>query len=165
MVFPLHTLLHLYIPLYVCVLSCSRMSNSFVTPRTAGSSMHGISQARILECVAISSSRGIFPIQGSKPGRLCCRWILYHWATWEAQDRGHVCVQVCAKSLQSCLILCDAIDPTRLLVHGILQARTWNGLPCPPQDWTCVSYVSCISRWVLYHYCHLGSLDRGHFRH
>ena len=57
MFFPLHTLLHLYIPLYVCVLSCSRMSNSFVTPRTAGSSMHGISQARILECVAISSSR------------------------------------------------------------------------------------------------------------
>ena len=35
MFFPLYTLLHLYIPLYVCVLSCSRMSNSFVTPRTA----------------------------------------------------------------------------------------------------------------------------------
>ena len=30
-----------------------------------GSSVHGISQARILEWVAISSSRGIFSTQGS----------------------------------------------------------------------------------------------------
>ena len=26
-----------------------------------------------------------------------------------------------------------------------------------PRDWTLVSYFSCIGRWVLYHYCHLGS--------
>ena len=26
-----------------------------------------------------------------------------------------------------------------------------------PRDQTCISYVSCISRWVLYHWCHLGS--------
>ena len=26
-----------------------------------------------------------------------------------------------------------------------------------PRDQTCVSYVSCIGRWVLYHLCHLGS--------
>ena len=25
------------------------------------------------------------PDQGSNPGLLHCRWILYHWATWEAQ--------------------------------------------------------------------------------
>ena len=31
-----------------------------------GSSVHGILQARILEWVAISSSRGIFPTQGWK---------------------------------------------------------------------------------------------------
>jgi len=30
-----------------------------------GSSVHGISQARILEWIAISLSRGIFPTQGS----------------------------------------------------------------------------------------------------
>ena len=35
MFFPLYTLLRLCIPLYVCVLSCSRMSNSLVTPWTA----------------------------------------------------------------------------------------------------------------------------------
>ena len=35
-----------------------------------GSSIHGILQAGILEWVAISFSRGIFPTQGSNPGLL-----------------------------------------------------------------------------------------------
>ena len=39
--------------------------------------VHGILQARILEWVAFPFSRGIFPIQGSNPGLLHCRWILY----------------------------------------------------------------------------------------
>ena len=42
-----------------------------------GSSVHAILQARILECVAIPYSRGIFPTQGSNPGLLNCRQILY----------------------------------------------------------------------------------------
>ena len=42
------------------------------------SSVHGILCARILEWVAIPFSRGIFPIQGSNPGLLHCRHILYH---------------------------------------------------------------------------------------
>ena len=41
-----------------------------------GSSIHGILQARILEWVAISSSREIFPSQGSNLGLLHCRWML-----------------------------------------------------------------------------------------
>ena len=50
-----------------------------------GSSAHEISQAKILEWVAISFSR-----ESSGPrdwAHLCGigRWILYHWATWEAQ--------------------------------------------------------------------------------
>ena len=47
-----------------------------------GSSIHGISQDRILEWVSISFSRGY-----SWPRDWICvscngRWILYHWATW-----------------------------------------------------------------------------------
>ena len=42
-----------------------------------GSSVHSIFQARILEWVAISFSRGVFPTQGSKPGLLHSRQILY----------------------------------------------------------------------------------------
>ena len=43
----------------------------------SGSSVHGISQARILEWGAISSSRGIFLTQGLNPGLLHCRQILF----------------------------------------------------------------------------------------
>ena len=42
-----------------------------------GSSVHGISQARMLEWVAISFSRGVCPTQRSNPGLLHCRQILY----------------------------------------------------------------------------------------
>ena len=49
-----------------------------------GSSVHGTFQARILEWVAISSSRGSSPPRD--PTRISCigRQILYHWVTWEA---------------------------------------------------------------------------------
>ena len=52
-----------------------------------GSFVRGIFQARILEWVAISSSRGIFPTQGLIPRLLQllhCREILYLSATGEA---------------------------------------------------------------------------------
>ena len=47
-----------------------------------GSSVHGILQARILEWVAVPSSRGIFPIQGSNLRLLHCRWILLLLSHW-----------------------------------------------------------------------------------
>ena len=53
-----------------------------------GCSVNGISQARILEWVAISSSRKSSPPrdQAHISFNSCIgRWILYHWATWEAQ--------------------------------------------------------------------------------
>ena len=60
-----------------------------------GSSGHGISQARILEWVAISFSRGIFPTQGLKPCLLCLlhyKQILYllshRGSHWEPTNEG-----------------------------------------------------------------------------
>ena len=67
---------------------------------------------------------------------------------------------LCAKSLQSCLTLCIPMDCSLpgSSVHGILQARIleWVAVPSSrgssrPRDQTCVSYVSCIGKWVLYH--------------
>ena len=61
---------------------------------------------------------------------------------------------------------CDPMDcsPPGTSVCGILQARIleWVAMPSSrrssrPRDRTHVSLVSCISRWVLYHYCHLGN--------
>ena len=51
-----------------------------------GSSVHGISQARILEWVAMPSSRGSSTPKDPFPhllGLLHCRWILYRWVTRE----------------------------------------------------------------------------------
>ena len=52
------------------------------------SAVHGIFQARIMERVAISSSRGSSqPSDGTHVSCVSCidRWILYQCATWEAQ--------------------------------------------------------------------------------
>ena len=69
------------------ILSHSVVSNS-CNPMDCSlphSSVHGISQARILEWVAISSThQGIFLTQGSNCVSCIGRRILYHWATWEA---------------------------------------------------------------------------------
>ena len=62
----------------VCVCLVTQSYSTFCNPidcSLPGSFVHGILQARILEWVAISSSRGIFPTQGSEPRLLC----LLHW--------------------------------------------------------------------------------------
>ena len=63
------------------------MSNSCdpVDSSPLGFSVHGIFQARILEWVAISSSRGSFWPRNWIYVFCIDRWILYHWVTWEAQ--------------------------------------------------------------------------------
>ena len=50
-----------------------------------GFSVRGISQARILEPVAISFSRGPSWLRDQTPISCTGRWILYHCTTWEAQ--------------------------------------------------------------------------------
>ena len=57
--------------------SCPTLCDSMDCSHQAPLSM-GILQARILERVAMPSSWGIFPTQGSNPGFPHCRWILYH---------------------------------------------------------------------------------------
>ena len=72
---------------------------------------------------------------------------------------------VCVSSVaRSCPTLCDPMDPTRLLCPWNFPGKN-TGVGCHfhhqgifrPRDQTSASYVSCIGRWVLYHYCHLGS--------
>ena len=66
----------------LCLTLCVPMDCS-----SAGSSVHEILQARLLEWVAIAFSRGIFLTQGSNPHLLHCRQILYPWATGETHKR------------------------------------------------------------------------------
>ena len=68
----------------VCASSVTKWWLSLCDPTTVsapGSSVHGISSARILVWVAISFSRGsAWP---RDPAFISCigRWVLYHWAT------------------------------------------------------------------------------------
>ena len=52
-----------------------------------GSSVHRIFQARVLEWVVISYSKGSSWPRNWTHISCIGRWILYHWATWEAQLR------------------------------------------------------------------------------
>ena len=75
--------------------SCSVISRFWlsVTPWTVsppGSSVHAILQPRKLECVVIFSARGSFwPRDRTHVSFVSWirKWILYHWASWEAHRR------------------------------------------------------------------------------
>ena len=74
---------------------------------------------------------------------------------------------VCMLSHLSCLTLCDPMScshPQAPLSMGILQTRVLEWVVMTSsrgssqfRDPTCVSSVSYIGRWVLYHEHHLGS--------
>ena len=92
-----------------------------------GSSVDGILQARILEWVAISFSKGTFPTQGSNSGLLHCRWILY----WLGHQGSPVFTFndiafsfICCSVTQSCLTLCHPMDcsmPSFPVFHHLLE--------------------------------------------
>ena len=54
----------------------------------------GILQATILEWVAMPSSKGVFPTQGSNPGLPHCRWVLYHLSPREALGTPVDCISI-----------------------------------------------------------------------
>ena len=72
------------------------------------------------------------------------------WTTWSGCMLNHF----------SHVQLCYPMDhsPPGSSVHGILQARILEcvAMPSsrgssPPRDWTHISHISCIGRWVLHH--------------
>ena len=74
------------------------------------------------------------------------------------RSRG-VTVCTCSVAL-SCLTLCNPVDrsPPGSSVHGILLARIleWVAISYSrrfslPRGWTCLSWISCIDRQILYH--------------
>ena len=90
----------------------------------------------------------------------------FFFAIFIINKTKHTCryVWVCAQLL-SPVWLCNPIDcsPIGSSVHGISQARTleWVAISfsrrsSQPSCWTCISYVSCIGRQILYLLSHLG---------
>ena len=71
----------------VCVCLVAQLCLTFCDPVDSGSPVYESFQARILEWVAISSSRGSsWPRDRTSSSCVSCigRWILQHSATWEA---------------------------------------------------------------------------------
>ena len=90
-------ILLLKIYLYMCVWFVHKYVSSDLDCSLPGSSVHGIFQARILEWVAISFSRGSSPPKDQTlVSYISCndRVSLYNWATWESPICT-VCVCVC----------------------------------------------------------------------
>ena len=84
-----------------------------------GSSVHGTLQARILEWVAMPSSRG----SSQTRDRTCIPWAAVRVFTAEPPGKPfnyHSFMKVKVKVAWLCLTLCDPMD---YIVHGILQAR------------------------------------------
>ena len=106
----------------------------------------GILQARILEWVAMPSSRGSSQLRDP----ICAFYISYigrQKPTWKPKGHGESESEVA----QSCLTLCNPMDcsPPGSSVHGILQARilewvaiSFSGESSQPRDRT---RVSCIA--------------------
>ena len=78
----------------------------------------------------------------------------------------HVYTHTHIYGAQLCLTLCDPMNysPPGSSVRGILLARIleWATISPPREssrltDQSVICYVSCIGRWILYHYHHLGS--------
>ena len=128
----------MYIHTQSCLTLCDTMDYS-----PPGSSIHGILQARILEWVAMLSSRGssqprdqiqypalqVDSLSSEPPGK---PWQIIYGSPAAAA----------ANSLQSCPTLCNPIDgsPPGSSVPGILQARTL--------EWVAISF-SNVWKWKL----------------
>ena len=117
------TLLTIYTDLSVIACVCAQSCLIFCDPmdcRSPGSSVHGISQAGILEWVAISFSRGSsWPRDWTCISYVCCtgRWILYHWANGEARV-----IRAPNKIKKECYLLWSClVDSRRMLLFMVEQ--------------------------------------------
>ena len=107
----------------VCVLSCSVVSDSLATPWTIAHQAPlcvGFPRGKIAGVGCHFLLQEIFPTQGFGTGRR----VLYHWAAGNPAPTPCRIPAAAAKSLQSCLTLCDPIDssPPGSLVPGTMSS-------------------------------------------
>ena len=117
-----------------------------------GSSVRGISQARILECVALFFSRRSFWPRDWTCISCFGRWVLYHWATREAIGRLVAYAMLSHFSrVQLCATAAHQASPSL----GFSRQEHWSGLPFPSpmhesEKWKWKVKVKSLSRvWLL----------------
>ena len=130
-----------------------------------GSSLHGILQARILEWVAISYSRGSSPTQGSNP----CLLHLLHWQAdslplvassfrllqpmlqWISLSK--ICFHKYRRNLERIYVVVP--HTAHLICLVLLWGHGRTMLPCPPRD-RCVMGLPSVSNVIFFLHGHLG---------
>ena len=122
----------------------------------AGSSVHGLSEARVREWIAISFFRGIFPIQGSNTcllSLLRCRWIPYQLSRKENPYKKSLLFFSSVQSLSHVrLFVTQWTAPHQASLSIISSCRLPN--PCPLRRWchptissSVVPFSSCLQSW------------------
>ena len=112
-----------------------------------GFSVYGILQTRILAWVAILFSRGSSPPRNQTH-------ISYVWfVLLYGRNQRDFSVT------QSCLTVCGPMDYSPLGYMGFIPAGMLEWITVSfsrgsfqPRNWTYISRVSCIGRWILYHW-------------
>ena len=150
-----HPLLSLFCPTILKELE------AHLSPSTGNWRLQPAKENQVLNSVWCTEQTGInfsmAGLSGPRLGYSALRVSKPEWARWAIgirEDNSTALFLCCvrAKLLHSCPTLCDTVvcSPPSTSVHGILQARIWSGLPCPPagessrpRDWTSGSYVSC----------------------
>ena len=115
------------------------MSDSFATPWTLSSSVHGISQARILDGVSISFSRGSFQPRDWTCASCIGRRILYYWATWKIPWKKTVVLKNILSTLRrlisSTYAALSVLDSEHPNTSPVLRLVTQSCLTlCNPMD-------------------------------
>ena len=126
-------------------------------------SVHAYSRPSLLDSVScsppVSSVHGIYwsglpfpspgylPDLGIKPASLTSPALAGRFFTTSATSE--------APTPWNCM---DCVAHQAPLSMEFSRQEYWSGLPCPfsrgtswPRDQTCISYISCIGRWVLYY--------------
>ena len=113
--------------------SCSNVFDS-ETPWNVtwpGSSEHGIPQARILEWVAISSTRGSSPPRDGTCIFWTDRWVLYHWAIYDG------CQMVTLSIISWQNFPSEPMCPLIYLILKLSSSGQWRPLQSGPYTlWT-----------------------------
>ena len=101
---------------------CNSMDSSL-----PGCSVHGISQAPVLEWVAISSSRRSSQSRGGTWISCIGRKILYHWASWEAKSKYSFHCLRWFQRITKLGSLCPALLYSSLEASAPGEGYTWSG--------------------------------------
>ena len=117
-----------------------------------GFSVHGILQARILECIAIPFFRGSSWSRNETGVSCIARGFFTSWATREAL----CCMCVLSHfSRVQLFVIPLAVAHQASLSMGFSRQERWSGLPFPPPgdlpDLEIKPRSSCVGRRVLYH--------------